>query len=631
MLNRPVSRWTIRLLSGLALASLLVMNVGFLDVSTVRAIPVPDLEILSLSFSPSSPYTNDDVNVEVLIQNSGAAAATAFHIDVYVDDTPTGCSDPGDHYNLMAGLAAGVQTTISVTYPAGEISAGAHDFRAFVDSDCEVFEGGNEGDNISAAFPLTVSAAPAAPVHDDIASAKTIIPPFPYWNAVDVSGATRAVSDPPGQTCVDFPGMASVWYQATPSKNMSVKFDTVDSNYDTYIAVWSGSPGALSPVGCDDDHGPGRQSILRLDLTGGTHYYFEVAQFTNWSGDAGMTAASMSEGTREAAMAPAKWLSESEVTEQAGGDLRFQATADLRVADFDNDGMTDMGYFHSSTGLWGVLKSGVNFTYSNPLYLSWGQTGDIAVSGDYDGDHQWDPTVRRPPAGGQSAAYLMLLSSTGYDYGSSLTVPAGWPGLGDTPVVGDFNGDGKSDPAIWRGNAGVWIIPMSPAFNTYQFYSWGTTGDTPVGADVDGDGQADVGYWRPSTGVWGFLQSTHAYSFASPLFFSWGQTGDIPVMADYDGDGKADPAVVIPPAGGQSRAYRILLSTQAYDPASSLTIPAGWPGLGDTPVPADYDDDGKADVGIWRSTTGVWIIPSSASPGTYTFRSWGASGDQVAR
>jgi hypothetical protein len=304
----------------------------------------------------------------------------------------------------------------------------------------------------------------------------------------------------------------------------------------------------------------------------------------------------------------------------------------LREADFESDGISDMAYFHPAPGLWGILKSSLDFSYSEPRFITWGQTGDIIVPGDYDGDGSSDPTVRRPPAGGQSAAYMMLLSSTGYDYGSALTIPAGWPGLSDTPVVGDYNGDSISEPAIWRGNTGVWIIPLSPTFNTYQFYSWGQSGDTPIGADVDGDGHTDIGYWRPSTGVWGFLQSSQGYSYAYPLFFSWGSSGNIPVIADYDGDGLADPAVVIPPESGQSRAYRILLSTLAYDPAQSMTVPAGWPGLNDTPVPADYDGDYKADAGIWRQNTGVWIIPKSSTNNTqYMFASWGASGDQIAR
>jgi len=300
-----------------------------------------------------------------------------------------------------------------------------------------------------------------------------------------------------------------------------------------------------------------------------------------------------------------------------------------RRTDFDGEGKGEIGYFHASDGLWGLLQSGQNFSYGSPQFFNWGQTGDIIVPGDYDGDGKSDPTVRRPPTGGQSSAYLVLRSSTGYDYGSALTIPAGWPGLGDTPVPADYNADGITDPGIWRGNSGVWIVPLSPSFTTYKFFSWGMTGDKPVAADVDADGKADIGFFRPSTGVWGFLRSGRGYSYASPLFISWGGSTDTPVVADYDGDGKADIAIVTPPAGAQSAAYRILRSSTGYDYGQTWTIPAGWPALGDTPVPADYDGDEKADAGIWRSSTGVWIIPkSSTNNSSYLFASWGVSGDQ---
>jgi predicted outer membrane repeat protein len=326
--------------------------------------------------------------------------------------------------------------------------------------------------------------------------------------------------------------------------------------------------------------------------------------------------------------------------DQRGASRPFGAGCDIGAfekrptprADFDGDSISDLGYFHAASGLWGMLQSTTGSSYSSPMFFNWGTTGDIVTPGDFDGDMIWDPAFRTPPAGGQSAAYRILLSGSNYSYGLSLTVPAGWPGLGDTPVIGDYNGDRKSDPAVWRANTGVWIIPLSPLFNTYQFYAWGQSGDTPIGADVDGDLQTDIGYWRPSTGVWGFLLSSAGYSYGSPLFFGWGSPTDIPVMADYDGDLLADPAVVIPASGGQSRAYRILLSTLGYTPGTSLTVPAGWAGLGDTPVSADYDGDGAADPAIWRNNSGVWIIPKSSTKyASYMFAAWGASGDQVAR
>ena len=58
---------------------------------------------------------------------------------------------------------------------------------------------------------------------------------------------------------------------------------------------------------------------------------------------------------------------------------------------------------------------------------------------------------------------LSLILEPRYSFASGqvLFVPAGFPVLGDTPVVGDFDGDGKADPGILRESQGVWILPLS--------------------------------------------------------------------------------------------------------------------------------------------------------------------------
>jgi hypothetical protein len=298
-------------------------------------------------------------------------------------------------------------------------------------------------------------------------------------------------------------------------------------------------------------------------------------------------------------------------------------------ADFDSDSKSEIGFYRN--GLWGFLKSGQSYSTGSPQFFSWGATDLQPIVADFDGDGKADIAYIVPPSSGQSAAYAILRSTHSYSFapGEPLFVPAGFPSLGDTPVVGDFDGDGKMDPGIWRASQGIWIIPTSSSnYTSFIFAQWGQLGDVPVVGDFDMDGKADLGYYRD--GTWGILKSSQSYSTGSPLFFSWGAAQKQPVIADFDGDGKADIGYLDPPAGGQSATYAILLSSRSYSFAAGqpLFVPAGFPSIGDTPIIGDYDSDGKADPGIWRESQGIWIIPTSSSNYTsFVFAQWGMVGD----
>jgi photosystem II stability/assembly factor-like uncharacterized protein len=304
-----------------------------------------------------------------------------------------------------------------------------------------------------------------------------------------------------------------------------------------------------------------------------------------------------------------------------------QGGANLKktVFDLESDARTDLGFYRN--GLWGILKSSLDYSFSSGLFFSWGGSGLAPITGDFDGDGQTDVAYIVPPANGQSAAYAILKSSANYDFNQALFVPAGFPVLGDTPVVGDFDGDGKDDPGIWRSSQGVWIVPLSSMnYAGFFFSQWGQSGDKPIVCDVDGDGRADIGFYR--NGLWGFLKSSLNYSFCCGQFMSWGGAGLQPLVGDFDGDGKADISYIVPPSGGQSAAYAILKSTANYEFSQALFVPAGFPVLGDTPVVGDFDGDGKDDPGIWRSSQGVWIIPRSSSNYlSFIFSQWGQPGD----
>jgi len=86
---------------------------------------------------------------------------------------------------------------------------------------------------------------------------------------------------------------------------------------------------------------------------------------------------------------------------------------------------------------------------------------------------------------------------------------------------------------------------------------------------------------------------------------------------DYDGDGRADITVFRPSTGIWYVRNIVTGLFEFYQ----------WGLNGDVPVTGDYDGDGKADVAVWRPSTGIWYIRNSSAPGAPSFLQWGLTGD----
>jgi hypothetical protein len=183
--------------------------------------------------------------------------------------------------------------------------------------------------------------------------------------------------------------------------------------------------------------------------------------------------------------------------------------------------------------------------------------------------------------------------------------------------LGDYDGDGKSDFALWSNN-GTWRLLLSTggANRQAQTQSWGTTGDLSLLGDYDGDGLSDLAVFRPANGTWYVKRSTNG-SFLSKV---WGAAGDVPVPGDYDGDGKTDLAVFRPSDGNW---YVLRSSDQQYE------VVAWGSGLApylDVPVPGDYDGDGRTDLAVFRRANGTWLVRLSGN-GQFLVKQWGLGTD----
>jgi hypothetical protein len=127
----------------------------------------------------------------------------------------------------------------------------------------------------------------------------------------------------------------------------------------------------------------------------------------------------------------------------------------------------------------------------------------------------------------------------------------------DTPVSGDFDGDGLADPGSFTASTGEWRLFLSSAgYAPSAPLVWGGEHDVPVPADYDGDGRADLAVYRPSSGTWSIVMSNRGNP--SRLDVAWGRDNDRPMTFDYDRDGKADLAL------GRPGGFDILLSGKGY-------------------------------------------------------------------
>lgn len=113
------------------------------------------------------------------------------------------------------------------------------------------------------------SPALAAPPSNDDISGATPFTGIPFTDSVDTTEATYAATD---TAC----GLATVWYEFTPTDSGVVEFNTVGSNYDTTLALHTGDPSAPTLLQCNDDSIYGLQSQIIAEVTAGVTYYISA-------------------------------------------------------------------------------------------------------------------------------------------------------------------------------------------------------------------------------------------------------------------------------------------------------------------------------------------------------------------
>jgi photosystem II stability/assembly factor-like uncharacterized protein len=434
-------------------------------------------------------------------------------------------------------------------------------------------------------------------------------------------------------------GGASVWYKWTAPADGTLELHTGDSDFDTLLAVYTGSePGSLvlpGPEWANDDESSEvvTSRIGPVPVTEGTTYRIAVDGFSDADGTGPATGTvRLARTFLQSRPGPPRGVSAKPGDRHVR--LSWFPPRDPGISPITNyvitpfvgatpQPATEIPAFltHTLRG----LENGTTYTFRVAARTAQGVGQQSAASNpvtprrpavaDFDGDGASEIGVFRPSSGLWALEGLPW-TQFGID--------------GDVPVPADQEGDGDDDIAVWRPSTGLWArngglweqfgiegdIPVPADYNldradigvfrpstglwAVRGMSWthfGINGDIPVPADYNGDGRADIAVWRPSTGLWAIRGQEWA---------QFGIEGDIPVPADYDGDGDADIAVWRPSTG--------LWAIRGQDWAQ-FGIP------GDIPIPADYDGDERADIAVWRPSTGLWAING------LSWAQFGAEGD----
>jgi len=263
-------------------------------------------------------------------------------------------------------------------------------------------------------------------------------------------------------------------------------------------------------------------------------------------------------------------------------------------------------------GSWFLDLNGDSEFDSQSEIFGWGSPGDTPVQGDWNGDGVRDLGVY---SGG-----VWFVDFDGNGQFDPAAEVRGWGQPGWTPAPGDWNGDGRTDFGVVAPDS-TWFRDLNGDLlfdPVTEMHGWGSPGDIPVVGDWNGDGRDEMGVF--SGGTW-FIDRNGDGSFdPATEMKGWGVAGWTPIVGDWNGDGKDELGAIAP----DSTWFRDVNGDFLFQPA---TEQLGWGSPGDRPVVADWNGDGTDDVGVFSG--GVWFVDANGDgafdPAT-EIKGWGVAG-----
>jgi len=177
---------------------------------------------------------------------------------------------------------------------------------------------------------------------------------------------------------------------------------------------------------------------------------------------------------------------------------------------------------------------------------------------------------------------------------------------GSTPVVGDWNGDGRDSTGYYEPGPRGWHLrdELNPGPSQYIF-ARGAEGSIPVVGDWNGDGRDSTGAYYPWDQTWHLRNELSAGP--SQYIFKRGRPNAIPVVGDWDGDGRDSTGLYFP----WDRSWHLRNELNAGP--SQYAFVRGQPNA--IPVVGDWNGDGRDSTGLYFPWDRSWHLRNELDPG----------------